>query len=103
MYYTAERLARYKAENPDWRDKPFILVPDLVVGVISSNDKYTEVAAKADKYLEDGVRMVWIADPKRRTMTVRTAAQYFTLGIDDTLNGGEVIPDFTVKLTEIFE
>lgn len=65
---------RYKAENPDWRDKPFILVPDLVVGVISSSDKYTEVAAKVDKYLEDGVRMVWIADPKRRTMTVRTAA-----------------------------
>jgi Uma2 family endonuclease len=103
MYYTAERLAQYKADNPDWRDKPFILVPDLVVEVISSNDKYTEVAAKVDKYLDDGVRMVWIADQKRRTITVRTKTEYFTLGINDTLTGGDVIPGFTVKLTEIFE
>lgn len=78
-------------------------MPDLAVGVISSKDKYTEVAAKVVKYLEDGVHMVWIADLKRRTMTVRTATQYFTLGIDNTLNGGEVIPGFTVMLTEIFE
>ncbi len=102
MFFAKERLEQYKAENPDWEDKPFVLLPDLVEEVISSNDKYTEVAAKVDKYLEDGVRMVWIADQKRRTITVRTPTEYVTLSADDMLTGGDVLPGFSVKVASLF-
>src|SRR5215468_12504193 len=43
MFFKAERLAAYKANNADWRDKPFILVPDVVVEIISPNDRYGDV------------------------------------------------------------
>ncbi|MAS35936.1 MAG: hypothetical protein CL610_18150 [Anaerolineaceae bacterium] len=102
MYYTKERLTLYKAEVPDWQDKPFMIVPDLVVEVISSNDKYTEVAAKVDKYLEDGVLTVWIVDQKRHTITVRTPIDYVTLHMNEVLVGGNVLPGFSVKVAEIF-
>jgi Uma2 family endonuclease len=102
MFYAKERLELYKAEVPDWEDKPFLIVPDLVVEVISSNDKYTEVTAKVDKYLEDGVRMVWIADQKRRTITVRTSSEYVTLGSDEMLTGGDVLPGFSVAVKSLF-
>jgi Uma2 family endonuclease len=102
MFYAKERLERYKAEVPDWEDKPFILVPDLAVEVISSNDKYVEVTAKVDKYLEDGVRMVWIAEQTRRKITVRTPNSYVTPGPEDTLTGGDVLPEFSVKAASLF-
>lgn len=103
MFYAKERFERYKAENPDWADKPFVLVPDLVVEVISSNDRYTDVSHKVDKYLEDGVKLVWIADQKYRTMTVRTGNEYVTLTEADTLTGGDVLPGFSLKVASIFD
>jgi len=103
MFFAKERFEKYKADTPDWENKPFVLVPDLVVEVISSNDKYTDVSLKVDKYLDDGVRMVWIADQKRRTITVRTPTTYITLSVEDDLTGGDVLPGFSIKVASIFD
>jgi Uma2 family endonuclease len=102
MFYSKARIERYKSETPDWQDKPFVLVPDLVVEVISSNDKFTKVAAKVDLYLKDGVRMVWLADQERRSITAHTPGEYKTLNPDDTLTGGDVLPGFSVKVDSLF-
>src|SRR5262249_55722885 len=51
MYYTAARLAAYRRDNPDWQGKPYILIPDFAVEVVSPTDSYSEVNRKVDAYL----------------------------------------------------
>lgn len=103
MFYRMERITAYKSEDPDWEDKPFVLVPDLVVEVISRNDKYTVVNARVDRYLEDGVQIVWVFDPKPKTIIVRTLDSYSKFTVKDTLTGGNVIPGFEIAVKAIFE
>jgi Uma2 family endonuclease len=92
LYYEASRFEHYKTETPDCKEKPFILIPDLVVEVISSNDKYSEINHKVDLYLQDGVQTVWVVDPKNQRVNVHHADGIYPLYADDTLDGGTVIP-----------
>jgi Uma2 family endonuclease len=105
MYYAPERLATYEAENPDWRERPYSLVPDLVAEIVSPNDKISEMDAKVDQYLADGVRMVWLIDPQRRKAVVYAPdlEQPLHLAGDDLLDGQDVIPGFQTPLSRLFE
>lgn len=46
------------------------IVPDLAVEVVSPNDGVYELDAKVQEYHDAGFPLVWVADPKARTMTV---------------------------------
>jgi Uma2 family endonuclease len=104
LYYADGRLAAYKAGNPHWRDRPFALVPDLVVEVISSTDLALEVERKVEKYLADGVRLIWLVYPDLGRVTVYRAgaAQAQIVRAGETLDGGEVLPGFALALAELF-
>jgi Uma2 family endonuclease len=104
MVFAGERVDAYKAENPNWRDVPFIIVPDLCVEVVSENDKMNDVSDKVEAYLRDGVRLVWVIMPKTRTITIRElgSQQATILYSHDTLTGGTVVPGFSVKVSEVF-
>jgi Uma2 family endonuclease len=104
-FYTASRWASYTAATPDWRSKPTILVPDLVVEVVSPNDLYTEIEAKVDGYLADGVQMVWVIDSQRRKAVIHRADsdQQTTIRETGLLDGGDLLPGFTVALKTLFE
>jgi Uma2 family endonuclease len=105
MFFKAERLAAYKASNTDWRDKPFIMVPDLVVEIISPNDRYGDVYEKITRYLADGVQIVWLIDPQQRTVLVYRAASQkkITMSETDILDGADVIPGFRMPVAVLFE
>lgn len=102
MFIAAERWGQYTAEVSDCVDKPIVLVPDLVVKVVSPNDLYTDIQDKVALYINDGVKLVWVADPKRQRVTVYSAQHYQLLGVDDTLDAGAVIPGFSVRPSEVF-
>ena len=105
MFVNAQRLAAYREANPDWRNRPLVLVPDLAIEIVSQNDSYSDVEAKAEGYLRDGVRLVWIFDPQRKKIAVREAGSNMVkiLSIEDMLIGGEVIPGFEAAVKAIFE
>jgi Uma2 family endonuclease len=105
MFIRAERLAEYKQNTPDWSEKPLAIVPDLVVEAVSKNDTYTKVNEKAASYLHDGVKLVWLMDPRRHTVTVFRSGskQQVTLNEDDILAGEEVIPGFQIAIKELFQ
>lgn len=104
LFIGAERLAAYRAATPDWRARPYTIVPDLVVEVVSPNDKYSEVGEKVELYLRDGVRMVIVLDPQTRQAVVYAPGkQPQHLAGDDVLDGGEAIPDFQIVLSKLFE
>lgn len=109
MYYAAERLESYKATNPDWKQKPYILVPDLVVEVVSPTDNLTTLDDKIDLYLADGVQVVWVVDPQAEKVSIYSAVpdqsntkKQTNLKQGDILTGGEVIPGFQIPVTVIF-
>lgn len=103
MFVSKERLAAYEAQMQDINDKPLILVPDLVVEVVSPTDRYSDVDEKIDAYLADGVKMLWIVDPQQEKVKVYEIgkAQPDTKRTGDTISGGEVIPGFAIKVSDI--
>jgi Uma2 family endonuclease len=103
MIFSQARLDAYIADNPDWLDKPFVIVPDLCIEVVSKNDKMPEVMSKVETYLDDGVKLVWVFEPKTRTVTVRTlgSQQATILRADDRLEGGGVVAGFNVRVGDI--
>jgi Uma2 family endonuclease len=101
--FNKARLRQYEADNPKSDDKPFMLVPDLLIEVISPNDSYSKMTEKIETYLSDGVRLLWIVDPQRKTVTVyegSTTSQ--TLHVADSVSGSSVLPGFKLSVKDIF-
>ncbi len=79
--------------------------PDLVVEVISPNDRHSEVLDKALAWLEAGCRMVLVADPRKRTITVyrsRDDIHVLTAEAGDVVDGADVVTGWKLSLAEIF-
>lgn len=79
------------------------VAPELVVEVASPGDTGPEIEAKVQEWLDFGVQMVWVAYPNTRRLHVYgTAITQRILNADDTLDGGEVLPGFSVTVSECF-
>ena len=77
--------------------------PDLAVEVKSPSNSNPEMAAKAAMWLSYGSREVWVADPESTSITVhRPGAIPETLGEDETLDGGDLLPGFTTPVWRLF-
>jgi Uma2 family endonuclease len=78
------------------------LAPDLAVEVLSPRDRPRYVLDKVGEYLEAGVRMVWVIDPrKERAVVYRSLGDVRELKADDVLDGEDVLPGFRCSLREI--
>jgi Uma2 family endonuclease len=79
------------------------IVPDLVVEVLSEGNTEAEMDRKRKEYFEAGVRLVWIIQPKNHTAVVYTTPKKARrLGKDQALEGGDVLPGFSIPLKELF-
>jgi Uma2 family endonuclease len=86
------------------RDKFPRLAPDLVVEVISPTDSMASVLDKVKMWLDAGVRLLWLADPRARTVTVYVPGREPNLlNEQDELTGGDVLPGFRVRVADCFE
>ena len=75
------------------------LAPDLVVEVLSPDDRPGEVLSKIGDWLEAGARLVWIIDPERRDARVYCDdGSQAHLSEDDQLDGESVVPGFRCVL-----
>jgi Uma2 family endonuclease len=80
------------------------LAPDLAVEVLSKGNTKAEIKRKLRQYFEAGVRVVWLIDPKSRTAVVHTSPKTMTkLSEGQALDGGDVLPGFSLSLAELFE
>jgi Uma2 family endonuclease len=78
-------------------------VPDLVVEVISRSNTPKEMARKRKEYFAAGTKVVWQVYPKTKSVEVYTSPGRFrTLAINDTLDGGPVMPDFRLPVRTLF-
>jgi Uma2 family endonuclease len=75
--------------------------PDLAIEILSPSNTVQAMKKKALDYFESGSRVVWIVDPGGRTVTVLWPDGSETT-ITDTLTGEDVLPGFSVEITEVF-
>ncbi|MDQ3301723.1 MAG: Uma2 family endonuclease [Actinomycetota bacterium] len=79
--------------------------PDLAVEVLSPNDTHTEVTEKALAWLDAGSRLVLVADPRRRAVTVyrsRSDIRILTAEAGDRIDGADVVPGWILPVAELF-
>jgi Uma2 family endonuclease len=80
------------------------MAPDLVVEVLSPSNTPAEMARKRGEYFRSGVRLLWEIDPRTRTVRVYTSETAVgELSAADTLDGGAVLPGFTLPLAQLFD
>ena len=78
--------------------------PDLVVEVVSANDRYGDVDKKVREWLEHGAKLVFVVNPRRRSVGVHQPGQPIrVLGIDDTLSGEDVVPGWSMAVRDLFD
>lgn len=97
-FIQTDRLPKQKAQ-PRWVP----IIPDLVVEVVSSGDRTSEVGEKVQMWLDAGVRLIWVARPALRTIEVyRPGEAALPLGDGDSLDGYDVVPGFTAPVSQVF-
>ena len=96
-------VRRDRVPPPGQEHKFAELAPDLAVEVVSPSDRQADVAAKARRWVQAGVRVVWVVHPERRTVTVYEPGDLVTvIGEDGDIDGGELLPGFRVAVSELF-
>ncbi len=98
-FVSAERLPL-----DDDSDGYLEVMPELVVEIVSPNDRERDVAEKISMWLEHGVSMALEVRPAERTIAIhRPGVPAVTLTGEDVLDGGDVLPGFSLPLSEIFD
>ena len=94
----AERLSGdLMAAVPDW-------VPDLAIEVLNPGNTAIEMETKRTEFFAAGVSEVWEIDPLGRTARVFRGGECVrSLGEDDTLDGGDVLPGFSLGLGGVID
>src|SRR5258708_3027196 len=84
---------------PERLPKKYIpMAPDLAVEVISPSDTYSRTMKKVSLYLRYGTRLVWLVDPDEKTIAIHSSAGVRTLTMNDTLDGSDVLPGFSIRV-----
>ena len=79
------------------------IAPNLVVEVMSPNDRWQKVHQKIEEYFAIGVQWVWVVEPENRALRVfRSTTEAQKLNEDDTLVGEGALAGFALPVAEIF-
>lgn len=98
VFISRERWAR---RSP----KGFLdIAPELVIEILSPDDRRGEVQEKLEEYLALGVDLVWIVDPEFRCVLAYRGSLFDVERFDegDTLADEEILPGFSLPVADIF-
>ena len=79
------------------------VAPVLIVEVLSPSNTKAEMDRKLTELFAAGCKLAWLIDPRAKTAKVYTSAKKFKqLDATGTLDGGKVLPGFTLPLADLF-
>ncbi|MGV2829871.1 Uma2 family endonuclease [Myxosarcina sp. GI1(2024)] len=83
------------------------LAPDFVIELVSPSDlknqRYEDLQAKMQEYIDNGVRLGWLIEPSAKTVEIyRLDKKVEILNNPQILSGENVLPGFVLDLREIF-
>jgi len=101
------KLERWDALTPKEKRGFAPIAPDFVIELVSTSDlknqRYEDLQAKMQEYLNNGVRLGWLIEPEAKTVEIyRSGQSVEILNNPSTLSGEDVLPGFSLDLTEIF-
>ena len=80
------------------------VAPDLVVEILSPDDRMQDMVHKLRDYFSIGVRLVWIAEPETKSvLAYRSLTDVREFAEKDDLPGDDVLPGFSVPVAKLFE
>jgi len=98
-YYSYHSLPKGPLPN-----RYLTVVPELVVEVMSPDDRWSAIHAKAAEYLEAGVAVVCVIDPKTESAHLFYPDQpQQSFSRNDELVFPEILGDFRVPVAKLFE
>lgn len=98
---SVEREKQQRDQYPG--ERVFRVAPDLAVEIVSPTDKFSAVLKKVARYLEYGVKLIWVIDPQNRVVYVYTPdhPDGRALHEDATLNGDPVLPEWSMHFPDL--
>ena len=83
------------------------IAPDFVIELVSPSDlrnqRYEDLQAKMQEYLENGMKLGWLIEPKAKTVEIyRRGKPVEILNNPQTISGENVLPNFILDLSKIF-
>jgi Uma2 family endonuclease len=98
------RIERWDALTAAQRKKFLPLCPDFAVELVSETDDVEETRTKMQEYVDNGLRLGWLINPRTRQVEIYRPNQAVeVLQSPATLSGEEVLPGFVLDLQPIFE
>ena len=98
-FISNERLAR-QSKAGDYLE----VAPELIVEILSPDDRWSDVTQKLREYFAVDVRLVWVADPEARVIyAYRSLTDVREFNLADTIMGDDVLPEFSVPVASLFE
>jgi Uma2 family endonuclease len=97
IFISHERYAR-------WGSSAYLdVAPELVVEVMSSNDRRSDVLEKVRDYLFAGVDRVWVVDSRQRCIfAYRSMTEVQQVNVGDILADEELLPGFRLAVGDLF-
>jgi Uma2 family endonuclease len=78
--------------------------PDLAVEILSPSNRASAMARKVAQYIASGTQLIWVIDPKARTITVYAPEREpRTLREGADLDGEDILPGFRYSIAQLFE
>ena len=79
------------------------VVPALVIEVLGPSQTARDLPPKIQQYREAGVSAIWAVDPGKHEVDVYGSESLRTLRLDDTLEAPDMLPGFSLPVSQIFE
>ena len=96
-------LSRWDTLIESEQDKFPPICPDFVIELRSPSDSLVHAQAKMAEYIENGIRLGWLIDPRNRRIHVyRPGQPVETLEQPATVSGDPVLPGFVLDLSVIW-
>jgi Uma2 family endonuclease len=97
------KIERWNALTSSQRKKFLPLCPDFAVELVSESDDLEDTQAKMQEYIENGLRLGWLINPKNKQVEIyRPLVKVEVLQSPSSLSGEDVLPGFVLDLQLIF-
>lgn len=94
---------RWDTLTPEQKEKFPPIAPDFVLEIMSPTDTLKKTQEKMQEYMNNGIKLGWLIDPKTRRVEIYRPGQAVeVLQSPTTLSGEDVLPGFILNLESIW-
>lgn len=95
-------LTRWEALTPEEQEMFPPICPDFVIELRSRTDRLKPIQDKMQEYLDNGLRLGWLIDPKKQQVEIyRRGRDVEIIKLPANLSGEDVLPGFVLPLGEM--